>query len=105
MGELVRYKKDMNHFCVVINRVSHVSAPDDRGLINSYVVVQCGNETKQTKTVKDQMNPDFNEEMVFKIPTSKTESIFDKVNIYQKDLDQKADIIREELYKRCEVKF
>lgn len=86
-GELVRYKKDMHHLCVIVNRVNHVSAPDDRGLINSYVVVQCGNETKQTRTVKDQMNPDFNEEMVFKIPIPKSSSIFNKVAIIQKEAE------------------
>lgn len=51
------------------------------------------------------MNPDFNEEMVFKIPVAKSSSIFDKVNIYQRDSEMKVDSIRDELYKRSEVKF
>lgn len=51
------------------------------------------------------MNPDFNEEMVFKIPIAQSSSIFDKVNIISNDSEQKVDSIREELYKRSEIKF
>ncbi|KAL4496977.1 hypothetical protein ABPG72_002133 [Tetrahymena utriculariae] len=107
-GELVRYKKDQQYFCIVINRVSHISAPDDRGLINSYVVISCGNEMKQTRTVKDQMNPDFNEEMVFKIPIIKSTNFFDKVNIVnivQNQNNVNIESMRDELSKRNEVRF
>ena len=43
-------------------------APDDRGVINSYVTVTWGNSSKKTKTIQDTSKPEFNEEMTFKIP-------------------------------------
>ena len=52
----------------MVNRVNHIMAPDDRGVVNSFVTVQCSNEIKRTRTLANSFDPDFNEEMVFKIP-------------------------------------
>jgi hypothetical protein len=55
-------------------------APDDRGVINSYVSVRCSNEVKKTKTLSNNNNPDFGEEMLFKIPVYNKKSFFCRVN-------------------------
>lgn len=48
--------------------MENIIAPDDRGVINSYITVKCGGTTKKTSTKYDNSKPDFNEELVFKIP-------------------------------------
>ncbi len=67
-GEFVRYDIKEYYLIVVINRCENILAPDDRGVVNSYLTVKCGGTTKRTSTKYDNSKPDFNEELVFKRP-------------------------------------
>ena len=60
-GELIRFKKNQIYLCVLINRVENVLAPDDRGIIDSFVTIDWGGNLKRTQTYEDSNQPDFNE--------------------------------------------
>ncbi|EGR30333.1 hypothetical protein IMG5_134820 [Ichthyophthirius multifiliis] len=105
-GELVRYSSEQLHLCIIVNRVNNIMAPDDRGVINSYVQVQCSNEIKRTRTLCNNFNPDFGEEMIFKIPLLNNKSLFSQSNKSKdKEYEYKLEALRDELQKRSEIKF
>jgi centrosomal protein CEP76 len=56
--------------------VNNILPPDDRGVVNSFVTVTCGNETKKTVTIYDNQKPEFSEEMMFRIPITKRKKTF-----------------------------
>jgi hypothetical protein len=61
-------------------------APDDRGVINSFVTVTWGNSQKKTQIIRDTSKPEFNEEMVFKIPI--TNSMDNLENLLLNEVDK-----------------
>lgn len=81
--------------------------PDDRGVVNYYVTVTCGNETKRTKTIYEGANPDISEDMVFKIPVPAKKDNFIPIgfgDLLGQDKDSNESL-RDELAKRAEIRF
>ncbi|KRX11165.1 C2 domain [Pseudocohnilembus persalinus] len=102
-GELVRYDLEDYYLCVLITRCENILAPDDRGVINSYITVKCGGTTKKTSTKYDNAKPDFNELIVFRIPIIKQNSIFKQNEAkYQQNINEQ---IRDWLKRNNQIHF
>ena len=93
-GEVVVLRSDEQYVCVNVMRVDNVVLALDRGIVNSYVTVEWGGQTKQTRVVYNSYSPAFNETCFFPIivPESVKSRAKEYIKCVQEDLETHSTI-------------
>jgi hypothetical protein len=67
LGEILHLSSKEQYLCVKILRVDNLLLPSERGVVNSFVTCEWGNQVKTSRTCYDSFKPIYNETFYFPI--------------------------------------